>query len=43
MDIGKPRRIFTVEPVETPVPEREPRSEPKPTPEPQQEPAPTSG
>ena len=34
MEIGKPRRVYTVEPVEKPVPQREPAPEPKPEPRP---------
>jgi hypothetical protein len=30
--IGKPTRIYTVEPIESPVPAREPEPEPKPNP-----------
>ncbi len=42
MDIGKPLRIYTIEPVEDPVPrpERAPREEPAPTPAPRKEPDP---
>jgi hypothetical protein len=42
MDIGKPLRIYTIEPVEDPVPrpERAPREEPAPTPAPREEPEP---
>lgn len=42
MDIGKPLRIYTVEPVEDPIPhrEREPRPAPEPLPRPQKEPDP---
>jgi hypothetical protein len=43
MDIGKPLRIYTIEPVEDPVPrpERAPREEPAPTKAPRKEPDPT--
>jgi hypothetical protein len=43
MDIGKPLRTYTIEPVEDPVPrpERAPREEPAPTPAPRKEPDPT--
>jgi hypothetical protein len=43
MDIGKPLRIYTIEPVEDPVPrpERAPREEPAPTTVPPKEPDPT--
>ncbi|HEX5559264.1 MAG TPA: hypothetical protein VFX13_16725 [Gaiellales bacterium] len=43
MDIGKPLRIYTIEPVEDPVPrpERAPREEPAPTTAPRKEPDPT--
>jgi hypothetical protein len=43
MDIGKPLRIYTIEPVEDPVPrpERAPREEPAPTEAPRKEPDPT--
>jgi hypothetical protein len=34
MEIGKPRRVYTVEPIEKPVPQREPTPEPKPEPKP---------
>jgi len=42
VDIGKPLRIYTVEPVEDPVPRRapEPRPEPAPLPRPEREPDP---
>jgi hypothetical protein len=30
--IGKPRRIYTVEPIESPVPAREPEPQPEPSP-----------
>jgi hypothetical protein len=42
MDIGKPLRIYTIEPVEDPVPrpERAPREDPAPTPAPRKEPDP---
>jgi hypothetical protein len=42
VDIGKPQRIYTVEPVEDPVPRRqpEPRPEPTPVPRPQEKPEP---
>jgi hypothetical protein len=43
VDIGKPLRIFTVEPVEDPVPRRQPEPRPEPTPAPrpkEPEPAP---
>ena len=32
MDIGKPKRIYTIEPLETPVPQRAPVREPQPAP-----------
>jgi hypothetical protein len=32
MEIGKPRRVYTVEPVEKPVPRREPAPAPEPKP-----------
>jgi hypothetical protein len=38
--IGKPTRIYTVEPVESPVPAREPEPEPKPEPTPNEAPRP---
>lgn len=43
MDIGKPLRIYTIEPVEDPVPrpQRAPREEPAPTTAPRKEPDPT--
>jgi hypothetical protein len=43
MDIGKPLRIYTIEPVEDPVPrpERAPREEPAPAPRKEPDPAPT--
>lgn len=28
MEIGKPRRVYTVEPIERPVPQKEPAPEP---------------
>jgi hypothetical protein len=42
VDIGKPQRIYTVEPVEDPVPRRnpEPTPEPVPVPGPTKEPEP---
>ena len=42
MDIGKPLRIYTIEPLEDPVPrpERAPREEPAPTTAPRKEPDP---
>jgi hypothetical protein len=42
VDIGKPLRIYTIEPVEDPIPhrEREPRPEPVPLPRPKKEPDP---
>jgi hypothetical protein len=43
MDIGKPLRIYTIEPVEDPVPrpQRAPQEEPAPTTAPRKEPDPT--
>jgi hypothetical protein len=38
MDLGKPKRIYTVEPVESPVPARRPEPEPAPA-EPRKVPA----
>ncbi len=32
MDIGKPKRIYTVEPLEDPIPQRVPVREPQPEP-----------
>jgi hypothetical protein len=29
MDIGKPKKVFTVEPIEDPVPREEPAKEPR--------------
>jgi hypothetical protein len=42
VDIGKPLRIYTIEPVEDPIPhrEREPLPAPPPLPRPQKEPDP---
>ncbi len=40
MDIGKPLRIYTIEPVEDPVPHREREPRPEPAPLPQKEPDP---
>jgi hypothetical protein len=43
MDIGKPKRIYTVEPLEDPVPQRAPVREPRPAPlppRPQKQPEP---
>lgn len=44
MEIGEPNRVYTIEPIEDPVPRRapvEPKKEPVPKPEPRREPAPT--
>ncbi|HEY3766460.1 MAG TPA: hypothetical protein VGL44_14970 [Gaiellales bacterium] len=41
MDIGKPQRIYTIEPVEDPVPRREPLKAPAPPPLPKKDPAPS--
>lgn len=43
MDIGKPQRIYTVEPVEDPVPRQRPERPPEPAPVPprRKEPEPT--
>jgi len=40
VDIGKPLRIYTIEPVEDPVPHREREPRPEPAPLPQKEPDP---
>ncbi len=41
MDIGKPQRIYTIEPVQDPVPRREPLKAPAPPPLPKKDPAPS--
>jgi hypothetical protein len=41
VDIGKPQRIYTIEPVEDPVPRREPLKAPAPPPLPKKDPAPS--
>lgn len=43
MDIGTPRRIFTVEPIKSPIPQRQPQPDPTPAVperEPEREPVP---